>query len=109
MRRNNLITNALFVAIFASAGTDAAFCDDKTATLSEPVVTKSFVYKSKPRRTLTVYFPDDGKASDKRSALVIFRCNIPAQREHFRRLGMVIIKPQLAPVNSGQLPQLSLD
>lgn len=109
MRWNNLNTFAYFVTLLAMAGTDAAFCDDRASAQSQPVVTKNFVYKAKPRRTMTVYFPDDWKAADRRSALVIFRCNIPAQREHFRRLGMVIIKPQLAPVNSGQLPKLSLD
>jgi len=67
------------------------------------------VYKQQPHRAMTVYYPDDWKATDQRPALVIFRCNIPTQREHFRKLGMVIIKPQLAPVNSGRLPSLSLE
>lgn len=65
---------------------------------------RSFIYKKNPRRRLTIYYPDDWKPADKLSALVIFRCNIPVQREHFRQVGMVIVKPQLAPVNSGQLP-----
>jgi acetyl esterase/lipase len=88
-----------------------AFGDEDSSNAGETSATqtKSFLYKAMPRRTLTVYCPDDWQPTDTRPALVIFRCNIPAQREHFRRLGMVIIKPQLAPVNSGQLPKLSLD
>ena len=73
-----------------------------------PVKTSRFVYKQEPRRTMTVYHPDAWRPSDKRPALVIFRCNIPAQREHFRRLGMVVIKPLLAGVNSGRLPGMTL-
>jgi len=80
----------------------------KVGAQSVKVKTARFIYKAKPRRTLTVFYPDNWKSTDKRSALVIFRCNIPIQREHFRKLGMVIIKPLLAPVNSGQLPGLSL-
>ena len=67
------------------------------------------VYLNEPRRTLTVYYPDDWSKEDRRAALVIYRCNITMQREHFRRLGMVVIKPQAAPVNSGNLPSMSLD
>lgn len=70
--------------------------------------TASMVYKKEPRRSLTVYYPDGWKATDQRSALVIFHCRIPEQREHFRKRGMVIIKPVLAGVNSGKLPGLSL-
>ncbi|WP_298867899.1 alpha/beta hydrolase, partial [uncultured Gimesia sp.] len=72
------------------------------------VKTTRMIYKQTPQRSLTVFYPDDWKASDKRSALVIFRCRIPQQREHFRKQGMVIIKPLLANVNSGKLPGLSL-
>jgi len=79
-----------------------------TAADGGQVKTKRLVYKPQPRRTLTVYFPDDWQPTDRRSALVIFRCRIPAQREHFRKLGMVIVKPQLASVNSGRLPKLNL-
>ncbi len=57
---------------------------------------------------MTIYYPDGWMPSDRRPTLVIFRCNIPAQREHFRKLGMVVVKPLLAPVNSGQLPKLTL-
>lgn len=89
-----------------SAPVSASGDDLKTA---KPARTETLVYKSQPRRTLTVHYPEKWKATDRRSALVIFRCRIPAQREHFRQLGMVIIKPQLAGVNSGQLPKLSLD
>jgi acetyl esterase/lipase len=70
--------------------------------------TQKLVYQQTPRRTMTVFYPDDWTPSDRRPTLVIFRCNIPAQREHFRKLGMVVVKPLLAPVNSGQLPKLSL-
>jgi len=70
--------------------------------------TGAFVYKQDPRRKLTVYFPDGWKATDRRPALVIFRCRIPYQREYFRQLGMVVVKPSTAPVNSGNLPKLSL-
>lgn len=89
--------------------TTSAFGAEDAPAVPVPTVTKKLVFKEKPRRTLTVYYPDGWKPSDKRSALVIFRCNIPEQREHFRRLGMVIVKPQTAPVNSGQLPKLSLE
>lgn len=71
--------------------------------------TGKYIYKKQPYRTMTIYYPDDWKPTDKRPTLVIFRCNIPAQREHFRKRGMVIIKPLLAPVNSGNLPKLSLE
>ncbi|WP_166831100.1 alpha/beta hydrolase [Thalassoroseus pseudoceratinae] len=81
----------------------------KTETKRDQVKTGRFVYKQEPRRTLTVYYPDGWKATDERPALVIFRCRIPEQREHFRRLGMVIVKPVLAGVNSGKLPGMSLD
>lgn len=71
--------------------------------------TEKRVYKRSPQRSLVVHFPDEWKASDRRPALVIYRCRIPEQREHFRKRGMVIIKPQLAPVNSGNLPKMTLD
>ncbi len=64
--------------------------------------TASFVFRKKPYRKLTVYYPDDWKVTDRRPALVIFRCRIPFQREYFRKLGMVVIKPSTAP---GQLRQ----
>ncbi|QDT94640.1 alpha/beta hydrolase [Gimesia aquarii] len=83
--------------------------DLKANTKSAQVKTISMVYKKEPRRSLTVYYPDGWKPTDKRSALVIFRCRIPEQREYFRQRGMVIIKPQLAGVNSGKLPGLSLN
>lgn len=85
------------------------FGDDEIASSDIPVKTARLVYKQEPRRTLTVYYPDDWKAADRRPVLVIFRGNIPAQREHFRKLGMVIVEPQLAAVNSGQLRSLSLE
>lgn len=99
------------IAVLSVVLTMTAFGAEDSSKTGKTTATqpKTFVYKAKPRRTLTVYYPDNWKPTDKRAALVIFRCNIPAQREHFRRLGMVIIKPQLAPVNSGQLPKLSLD
>jgi acetyl esterase/lipase len=85
--------------------------DDSAATKAKgpEVKTGGMVYKKDPRRSMTIYYPDQWKPSDKRPALVIFRCNIPAQREHFRESGMVIIKPQLAGVNHGRLPGSSLD
>ncbi len=73
------------------------------------VKTAKMLYLEEPRRSLTAYFPDDWKASDLRPALVIFRCRIPVQREHFRKAGMVVVKPQTAPVNSGKLPAMSLE
>lgn len=104
------IHTTVIVVLSVSLATPVSGDEDSSsvgeATAIQP---KAIVYKPKPRRTLTVYYPDDWKPNDTRPALVIFRCNIPAQREHFRRLGMVIIKPQLAAVNSGQLPKLSLD
>ena len=70
--------------------------------------TGRLVYREQSRRTLTIYYPPDWKPTDKRSALLIFRCHIPVQREHFRKLGMVVIEPQTAAVNSGQLPRMTL-
>lgn len=108
--RRRLITSAI-TGILTVIVTTSAFGDDDTSGTSKSteIPTKTLIYKANPRRTLTVYYPDGWKPSDKRSALLIFRCNIPVQREHFRRLGMVIVKPQTAPVNSGQLPKLSLE
>lgn len=83
--------------------------DLKSNAKSAQVKITNMLYKKEPRRSLTVYYPDGWKPTDKRSALVIFRCRIPEQREHFRKRGMVIIKPQLAGVNSGKLPGLSLN
>lgn len=71
--------------------------------------TEARLYKEAPRRKLTVFYPDDWKPTDRRPALVIFRCRIPYQREFFRQRGMVVIEPQTAPVNSGSLPGLSLE
>ncbi len=85
-----------------------AVAADKDEAKPKPK-TGGYVYKKSPRRTMGVYYPDGWKVTDTRPALVIFRCNIPAQREHFRKLGMVVIKPQTAPVNSGRLPGLSLE
>lgn len=98
------------IAVVATALNPVVVVSDEPASDSkEPAPeTTTLIYKQNPRRTMTVYFPDNWKPSDQRSALVIFRCNIPVQREHFRRLGMVVVKPVLAPVNSGQLPKLSL-
>ncbi|MDF1746506.1 MAG: alpha/beta hydrolase [Gimesia sp.] len=100
----------LFLLAITGPGISAGFAFDEVKQNAQPALVKtaSMVYKQQPRRSLTVYYPDNWKASDKRSALVIFRCRIPEQREHFRKLGMVIIKPQLAGVNSGKLPGLSL-
>lgn len=82
---------------------------EKTEPAAEAVTTARMVYKQEPRRSLTVFYPDGWKASDRRPALVILRCNIPVQREHFRQRGMVIIKPQIASVNHGRLPGSSLE
>ncbi|MGZ0174034.1 MAG: alpha/beta hydrolase [Planctomycetales bacterium] len=110
MTRGRRPITAVFVGVLTVVAASSAFGDEGTPRTSEPtaIPTKTLVYKVKPHRTLTVYYPDGWKPSDKRSTLVILRCNIPVQREHFRRLGMVIVKPQTAPVNSGQLPKLSL-
>lgn len=109
-RKRRPIPSAVAGLLMFSMAT-SAFGDEDSPGASAPkaLLTKTLVYKANPRRTLTVYYPDGWKPSDRRSALVIFRCNIPVQREHFRRLGMVIVKPQTAPVNSGQLPKLSLE
>jgi acetyl esterase/lipase len=74
----------------------------------DEVPTKKFRYLKDPQRSLTAYLPDGWRPEDRRSALVIYRCNIPVQREYFRKLGMVVIKPQTAPVNSGKLPGMTL-
>ena len=99
----------VFALVIVGAGHCRALADEQPESAGEQVKTQRLIYKQMPRRTLTVYYPDDWQATDKRPALVIFRCRIPAQREHFRKRGMVIVKPQLAGVNSGRLPVLSLE
>jgi len=100
----------LFLFYFSGFGVSPTFGNEdlKSNTKIAKTKTTSMLYKKAPRRSLMVYYPDDWKPTDKRSALVIFRCRIPEQREHFRKRGMVIIKPLLANVNSGKLPGLSL-
>ncbi len=100
---------ACWLALYAVSTGAAEPNKDAAAKPKSKPKTTGMLYKKNPRRTTGVYFPDDWKATDKRAALVIFRCNIPVQREHFRKLGMVIIKPQLAGVNSGRLPGLTLE
>lgn len=95
----------ILAGVYTLAGWSLASAEE---VRSRVPTTTSIIYLKNPDRRLIVFFPDGWKASDKRSALVIFRCNIPHQREHFRKLGMVVIKAQLAPVNSGALPGLSL-
>lgn len=109
MTKSYDLLSIVFVLLFTSFSTDLSYGDEDSKTEKDRVKTIAFVYKQEPRRALTVYYPNGWKATDKRSALVIFRCNIPEQREHFRKLGMVIIKPQLAAVNSGKLPGMSLE
>ena len=111
MTRRRRPVRSIVADLVTLIATTSAFGDRDTLGTSEPaaIPTKTMAYKAKPRRTLTVYYPDVWRRSDKRSALVIFRCNIPVQREHFRRRGMVVVKAQTAPVNSGQLPKQSLE
>lgn len=102
----------VLVLLVATAGVLHNPCqgaDDAKPATESKVQTKSFLYKQEPRRRLTMYLPDDWQPADKRAALVIFRCNIPEQREYFRQRGMVVVEPVLAGVNSGKLPDLSLD
>lgn len=94
----------LFPALIAIAIATVAPCRGATKP-----TTASIPYLDEPTRRLIVYYPADWKPTDQRPALVIFRCNIPYQREHFRGLGMVVIKPQTSAVNSGKLPSLSLE
>lgn len=100
MRWTRWITALGGLALCSANARDAADSKVKTAGM---------LYLKEPRRTLTIYYPDGWQATDLRPALVIFRCNIPAQREHFRKAGMVVIEPQTAPVNSGNLPKMSLE
>lgn len=109
MNRTFAIALAASVLLLPQGETGSVSAADRPDSQPPSAVTKTFIYKVNPRRSLTVHFPDGWKETDQRSALIIFRCQIPAQREHFRRLGMVVIKPQLAGVNSGQLPKLSLE
>lgn len=83
--------------------------EDKESPAETSPKTAKIVYKTQPRRTLTVYYPDNWQPTDQLPALVIFRCDIPVQREYYRKRGMVVIEPQLAAVNSGRLPTLSLE
>lgn len=115
MQNQHAIVPALLTVAVAMAIVTATsiFAADKAETKTPAPVTKpktgGMVYKKEPRLTIGIYFPENWKKTDKRSALVIFRCNIPEQREHFRKLGMVIIKPQTAGVNSGKLPGMTLE
>ncbi|MFT5465796.1 MAG: acetyl esterase/lipase [Verrucomicrobiales bacterium] len=93
----------ILTGFLASAAAGAAIAQEPE------VKTGGMLYSKEPRRTLSIFYPDNWDAADKRPALVIFRCNIPEQREHFRKLGMVVIKPQTAPVNSGNLPKMTLE
>ncbi len=97
------------VAIFFVASIAIEQSTNAADVVSPIPKTGSLVFKQEPRRKLIIYYPDNWKAADKRSALVIFRCRIPYQREHFRKRGMVIIKPDTAPVNSGKLPGMTLE
>ena len=94
------------LACFVSASPDAFGQADASAGKA---ATSAMIYKQEPRRKLTVFYPDDWKSGDRRPALIILRCHIPVQREHFRKLGMVVIEPQLADVNHGRLPGSSLE
>ena len=76
---------------------------------AEKPTTGSMLYKQQPRRRMTMYYPDGWEQTDKRPAMVIFRCHIPHQRERFRQMGMVVIEPQTAGVNSGKLPAMTLE
>lgn len=97
-------------AALISAGLIASAAAGGVAMAQEAEAkTGSMRYLEEPRRTLSIFYPDNWAATDKRPALVIFRCRIPEQREHFRKLGMVVIKPQTAPVNSGNLPKMTLE
>ena len=83
--------------------------EDKQKQDKPKPLTGRVVFKKEPLRRMTLYYPEGWTAKDKRPALVIFRCRIEAQREHFLQRGMVVIKPDTAPVNSGKLPGLSLE
>ncbi len=108
-----LLSLFLHVLLHISAASRAlprCSADDVGGEPNGPAVrTQHLVYRQQPPRGLKVYYPNGWEQTDQRPVLVIFRCNIPFQREHFLKLGMVVVKPQLAPVNSGQLPNLSLE
>ncbi len=89
----------MFPIIATGQGNDL----DQTAKIG------AMIYLEEPRRKMSIYYPSNWKATDQRPALVIFRSNMPEQREHLRKLGMVVIKPQTAPVNSGNLPKMTLE
>lgn len=110
----NIFRNSLAAAVgLLLVGVQNADTLGQSVEKAKPSTPKSatarMIYKQQPPRSLTAFYPDDWKASDRRPALVILRCNIPVQREHFRQRGMVIIEPQLANVNHGRLPGSSLD
>ena len=72
---------ALLVATVQCGMTTGRAVAQDTGTIegeSDSVPTGRMIYKKEPQRTLTVYYPDGWKAADKRPALVILRCNIPA-------------------------------
>lgn len=98
------------IAIFATVGWGALCGNAADVEREKPKpLTGRVVYKKEPLRRMTMYYPEGWTAEDTRPALVIFRCRIEAQREHFLKRGMVVIKPDTAPVNSGNLPKLSLE
>lgn len=47
------------LVLLAGSGVSPAFSNDEASANSPPAVTKTLVYKAKPRRTLTVYYPED--------------------------------------------------
>ncbi|MGY8644081.1 MAG: hypothetical protein ACKVJU_23675 [Verrucomicrobiales bacterium] len=52
--------------------------------------TGAMVYLKDPRRKMSIYYPPNWKPTDQRPALVIFRCNMPEQREHLGDVPQIV-------------------
>jgi hypothetical protein len=63
MRLRKRPITSVFVSILTAIAAASVFGDEDTPGTSEPtaIPTKTLVYKAKPRRTLTVYYPDGWK------------------------------------------------
>jgi hypothetical protein len=83
----NIVAISAITLCAALGQLDIDRSESKTDAEPAQVTIRSFTYKNEPRRTLAIYYPDIWKAADERPVLVIFRCQIPVQREHFRSAG----------------------
>ncbi len=67
-------SNSIALVVAATLLASSLFAEERESVEAK---TSRMVYKQDPRQTMTIYYPDQWKPSDKRPALVIFRCRIP--------------------------------